>query len=184
MSVIEKLGKMGIPGFRSRKKWKMVVAVIGYFWIFIVLLALITPSPPSTEKPVNMPSQLNDAAVKLVLGDKVDGYAYDVEVVTLDDLSDAPGKKNVYITYPYVFHNWLLNEDTATEIAKKLYTSQYAEEINSMTVYFQRDGVGMAKLTLDKKDADMYAGQWDSLLWIKRRGWTDSYFDPSLSREE
>ena len=59
MSITEKLGKMGIPGFRSGKKWKMAIAIFGYFWIFIILLAIISPSPESTttqkvspEKPI------------------------------------------------------------------------------------------------------------------------------------
>lgn len=31
MGITEKLGKMGIPGFRSGKKWKMAIAIFGYF---------------------------------------------------------------------------------------------------------------------------------------------------------
>jgi len=34
MSITEKLGKAGIPGFRSGKKWKMLLASIGYLFIF------------------------------------------------------------------------------------------------------------------------------------------------------
>ena len=53
MGIIEKLGKMGVPGFRSGKKWKMAVAVFGYFWILMIssafLSGLICPSPVEHE---------------------------------------------------------------------------------------------------------------------------------------
>ena len=55
IGITKRLGKMGIPGFRSGKKWKMAIAIFGYFWIFIILLAMIsgspdkTPSQPSTQ---------------------------------------------------------------------------------------------------------------------------------------
>jgi uncharacterized membrane protein YvbJ len=42
----KKLGKMGIPGFRSGKSWKMIVAIFGYFIIFMILLAILFPSQP------------------------------------------------------------------------------------------------------------------------------------------
>lgn len=48
MSLAEKLGKMGIPGFRSGKTWKKIVATIGYFFIFIMVLAIITPTEEKT----------------------------------------------------------------------------------------------------------------------------------------
>lgn len=53
MSITEKLGKMGVPGFRSGKKWKMIVAVIGYFWIFSTLLTIISidSSDMNKERP-------------------------------------------------------------------------------------------------------------------------------------
>lgn len=41
------LGKMGIPGFRSGKKWKMVIATFGYFMMFLIILGLVLPSPQS-----------------------------------------------------------------------------------------------------------------------------------------
>lgn len=52
-----KLGKMGIPGFRSGKTWKMAIAIFGYFWIFLFLIALISPTPApktslSTDSPI------------------------------------------------------------------------------------------------------------------------------------
>lgn len=40
-----KLGKMGIPGFRSGKTWKISLAFIGYFLIFMSVLAILSPSP-------------------------------------------------------------------------------------------------------------------------------------------
>lgn len=67
----------------------------------LVLLAVIlsgctgTQTTPTvqTPTPTPTPTELNDAVVKLILGDKIDGYAYEVEVVTLCELSDAPGKR-------------------------------------------------------------------------------------------
>lgn len=41
MSMIEKLGKMGLPGFRSGRKWKMIIASIGYFFMFMLRLELV-----------------------------------------------------------------------------------------------------------------------------------------------
>lgn len=39
MGIIEKLGKMGVPGFRSGKNWKMAIATIGYlFVIFFIII--------------------------------------------------------------------------------------------------------------------------------------------------
>ena len=38
MGVIEKLGEMGIPGFRSGKKLKMAIAIYGYFMMVLFLL--------------------------------------------------------------------------------------------------------------------------------------------------
>lgn len=46
-----KLGKMGIPGFRSGKTWKMAIAIFGYFGIFLILLALISPTPAPKISP-------------------------------------------------------------------------------------------------------------------------------------
>ena len=49
MSITEKLGKAGVPGFRSEKKWKMLLASMGYFWIFsIILLVVLVPTPETT----------------------------------------------------------------------------------------------------------------------------------------
>ncbi len=47
MSLAERLGKMGIPGFRSGKKWKMVIATFGY--LFIILMLLPTPHNTDTQ---------------------------------------------------------------------------------------------------------------------------------------
>lgn len=38
MNLVEKLGKMGIPGFRSGKKWKIIVAIFGYFIMGLLIL--------------------------------------------------------------------------------------------------------------------------------------------------
>jgi len=58
MSLIEKLGKMGIPGFRSGKKWKMAIAIFGYFWILLILLSVIFPAPTTTtQNPQSLTTQ-------------------------------------------------------------------------------------------------------------------------------
>lgn len=41
--------KSKIPGFRSGKTWKKVVAVIGYVFIGLILLGIILPSPDNTS---------------------------------------------------------------------------------------------------------------------------------------
>lgn len=46
----KKLGNAGIPGFRSGKKWKMVIAIFGYFWILMILLAAISGPPDNQEQ--------------------------------------------------------------------------------------------------------------------------------------
>ena len=51
MSLTEKLGEMGIPGFRSGNKLKMTIAIFGYFMVFLFLLALISPSPVQQKSP-------------------------------------------------------------------------------------------------------------------------------------
>ncbi|WAM22591.1 MAG: DUF4352 domain-containing protein (plasmid) [Candidatus Methanoperedens sp.] len=42
MSIIVKLGKAGIPGFRSGKKWKMAIAIPIYLFLVLFLLAFIS----------------------------------------------------------------------------------------------------------------------------------------------
>lgn len=49
VGITKKLGHIGIPGFRSEKKWKMTIATFGYFLIFIILLAMIS-GPPSNQE--------------------------------------------------------------------------------------------------------------------------------------
>lgn len=142
-----------------------------------------TATPTPTPVPT-MPENLNKEGVKLILGEKVSGYTYDVEIITLPNGTEAPGKKNIFITYHYAFHDWLLHESTGTEIVRKLYTSQYNNEINGITIYFQKNEENLAKLTLDKMDADKYTNEWDDIMWLKRSGWTDSYFDPSIKMQE
>lgn len=41
MGLIDKLGELGIPGFRSKTTWKMIVGIIGYLFIFFIVFALI-----------------------------------------------------------------------------------------------------------------------------------------------
>lgn len=131
-----------------------------------------------------MPENLNQEAVKFILGETVSGYTYDVEIITLLNGTEAPGKKNIFITYHYAFHDWLQHEYTGTEIVSKLYTSQYNNEINGITIYFQKNEKNLAKLTLDKMDANKYTNEWDDIMWLKRSAWTDSYFDPSIKMQE
>jgi len=40
-----------IPGFRSGKKWKMILASICYFFIFIIILGALFGGSPSDEQP-------------------------------------------------------------------------------------------------------------------------------------
>lgn len=49
IGITNRLGKIGIPGFRSGKKWKMAVAILGYFWIFVILLAMISGPDNNTS---------------------------------------------------------------------------------------------------------------------------------------
>lgn len=58
MSITEKLGKAGVPGFRSGKKWKMAVAVPVYLFLTIFLLAFISVAISGTPKQTT--PQLND----------------------------------------------------------------------------------------------------------------------------
>lgn len=50
--IMGKLGKMGIPGFRSGKSWKMGLAFVGYFFIFMIFLAIISPNNSDTNAPL------------------------------------------------------------------------------------------------------------------------------------
>lgn len=56
-----KLGKMGIPGFRSGKTWKMAIAIFGYFWIGLIVVAMFSGSSnteikTSTSQPPSLAS--------------------------------------------------------------------------------------------------------------------------------
>lgn len=50
-----KLGKMGIPGFRSGEKWKMIIAIIVYLILALFLLALISPPSGPPQSPPGPP---------------------------------------------------------------------------------------------------------------------------------
>ncbi|MFW6048381.1 MAG: InlB B-repeat-containing protein [Candidatus Natronoplasma sp.] len=63
MGLIDKLNEWGIPGFRSKTKWKMIVGAIGYLLIFIVVFSLIVAAiigpvdpehDPETEYELNI----------------------------------------------------------------------------------------------------------------------------------
>ena len=60
MKITKKLGDMGIPGFRTGKLWKMFLASIGYFFIFMFILgiigAILSPIPPEPETPSTIPT--------------------------------------------------------------------------------------------------------------------------------
>ena len=43
-----------IPGFRSNKWWKKIIACVGYFFIFLIILGIIMPGP-------NFEDRVNDA---------------------------------------------------------------------------------------------------------------------------
>lgn len=47
-----KLGKMGVPGFRSGKTWKMVLATFTYLWIGLVFLAGFSEKSDQQIEPV------------------------------------------------------------------------------------------------------------------------------------
>lgn len=68
-----KLGKMGVPGFRSGKSWKMGLAFVGYFFIFMIFLAIISPGNSdlnaSSSAPQAQTSKASQPTTKL--GDKV-----------------------------------------------------------------------------------------------------------------
>jgi len=75
MSIIEKLGSMGIPGFRSGKKWKMGLAIIVYICLFFVILgAIVTvvtvveeytrPPPPPIAKATKTCDELFAASIE------------------------------------------------------------------------------------------------------------------------
>ncbi len=68
-----KLGKMGIPGFRSGKSWKMGLAFIGYFFIIMILLASISPNNSDKNASPSTPQAQNSKASQPTakLGDKV-----------------------------------------------------------------------------------------------------------------
>lgn len=60
MSLTEWLGKHGVPGFRSKKKWKMAIATPVYLFIalFLILFISVALSGP-TQQPTPAP-QVND----------------------------------------------------------------------------------------------------------------------------
>ncbi len=55
-----------IPGFRSGKWWKMILATIGYFFIVIFILALISPSPPKENNINTNATQTSQESAKVV----------------------------------------------------------------------------------------------------------------------
>jgi len=102
------------------------------------------------------------------------------DVVVYDNVET--GGKNIFVTCHRTYHDWLLHEVTATDICKVLYTSEYADTISSVTVFFKENGRNLVKLELEKEDAKEI--HWDDVMWIKSGGWTSVYFDPSLKRNE
>ncbi len=49
MSLYEKLGKLGIPGFRSGTKWKMILASVIYLFVFLAIIPGLTDNQGKTK---------------------------------------------------------------------------------------------------------------------------------------
>ena len=92
-----------IPGFRSGKKWKSIIAIIGYAFIGLFILGLIVPKPsaPPTPaapvatvvpaKPVDQPIPAGIAekmSVKVEVQDMLDSKNNNKVVCTLKNNSD------------------------------------------------------------------------------------------------
>jgi hypothetical protein len=67
MSIIEKLGKAGVPGFRSGKKWKIVIASIVYFFIImnVLVISLAVVVSISSMGPANIPATSTPEATEI-----------------------------------------------------------------------------------------------------------------------
>lgn len=114
IGITKKLGKMGIPGFRSGKKWKIAIAIFGYFWIFIILLAIIsgppekTPSPQATIKTVASVSTITPTPQVIVkelkqqnfsgIGKKITDEFYLQKGIAKIGMTHAGGRSNFIIS--------------------------------------------------------------------------------------
>jgi len=64
MGLIDKLSELGIPGFRSKTTWKMIVGTIGYLFIFFIVFSLIVAAmvgPIDTEDETDTEYELDIA---------------------------------------------------------------------------------------------------------------------------
>ncbi|VVB88852.1 Uncharacterised protein [uncultured archaeon] len=58
MSLAEKLGKMGVPGFRSGRRWKMAIATAAYLFIgFLILAFFVGLSTQMLQEPASAAMQ-------------------------------------------------------------------------------------------------------------------------------
>lgn len=86
MSITDKLGKMGIPGFRSGKKWKMVIASIGYFLILMIILGAMTGPGPSQTSTNPVPEQKISTPVPTIQSKSIEEIKKDAITIPYKDL--------------------------------------------------------------------------------------------------
>ena len=181
MSLNEKLGKMGIPGFRSGKKWKMAVAIFGYFWIFLILLALVIPSPsPSpqiagSEKMINLtPEYIIPTLQEMPQNSIISGESFNVEktygerlflingssvsytVTNYNSIEDAKysynlGKKQFSTNHPAYPRNKVDNINLGNE--GFIFINLYA---NEKIIIFRKANI-VAKISTDTGDIEYFA---------------------------
>ncbi len=122
-----KLGKMGIPGFRSGKKWKMAIAIFGYFFIFLILLGLIVPSPsPTTQNPQSPTEKSLDKYIYV----KHTGY-------NIDEIGyNAAGTDKIYFVIKLEIENHGYNNVEVGDLNFKLKVNNVIYTSDTATVSF------------------------------------------------
>lgn len=112
--ITRKLGKMGIPGFRSRKLWKMALATIAYFFIGMTILGAIfggnnnsnspsiSPQIANSEKMINLtPEYIIPTLQEMPQNSIISGESFNAEKTYGERLFIINGSKMHYIVTNY-----------------------------------------------------------------------------------
>jgi hypothetical protein len=91
---------MKIPGYRSKKGWKMALATFGYgFILLVIIIAIIDPSTEETATPVTAEAEVELSDEELAQQIVVDNLGEEsVESVAVNDYADNPDKKVILLT--------------------------------------------------------------------------------------
>lgn len=152
MSLTEKLGKMGIPGFRSATKWKMILATVAYLFLFIAII----PSPPNTQE---KPKSIDTTTALITSTPVITPVPTVIQIqahtpIIFNEANDLPpsGVKNY--TYIDFFKNAVLASD------KILINATLTANLGTIIEINDKTDIGCLDVVNNKRGAKMASGRY------------------------